>query len=168
MTQHECPRCRATLATKNALTFHALQEEHCYPSSFDRIADKIASRIETLQGQVDFLLYAIPPTRGDNEFLAKWHAVIFQHTHYYDTATQAFHEKHGAELKTLSHHVKQASLERLKRFTQRADRDAYHFEDGASKSVHNCTLPSRQVDLRHMIEAEESKYLWASREAART
>ena len=163
MIQHECPRCHAMLNTKNALAFHALQDEHCYPTSFDAIADKILSRIESLQGQVDFLLIAIPSTRGDNEFLAKWHAVIFQHTHYYDAAQQAFHEKQGAELRTLAHHIKQASLERLKRFTQSNDRHAWHMSNGSAKYAHACVLPSRQVDLRHMIEAEESRFIWARR-----
>ena len=159
----QCPKCRAWLHTENALAFHAIQVERCFPSSFDSIADKVHSRIETLQGQVEFLLRLQPETRGSDDWLEKWHQVIFQRTHYYDYATKQFIEKHGVKAENVKFKVKQASLGRLRRFTQRSDRTLYHDGNGNVTIAHECLLPSAQMSLIRSIEAEESRWAWYKR-----
>lgn len=168
MTSIQCPRCNSWLHSKNSLAFHAIQDERCFPSSFDSIADKVRSRIETLQGQVDFLLYLRPETRSSDDWLEKWHQVIWQKTHTYNYDTRLFSEKHGIKGENVKFKVKQASLGRLRRFTQREDLLLYH--DYLSQSdperiliPHECLRASRQVQLIRSIEAEESRLEWARR-----
>jgi hypothetical protein len=165
---HTCPRCNEILNSKNAIAWHAIQEERCYPSSFDRIADKVQSRIDSLQGQVDFLLYIKPETRSSDDWLEKWHQVFFQHTHYYDHATQAFIEKKGIPAQSVKFKVKQASLGRLRRYTQREDLVKYHAWTSRTNPErilipHECMRASRQIQLIRSIEAAESTREWARR-----
>ena len=56
--------------------------------------------------------------------------------------------------------VKQASLGRLRRFTQRSDRTMYHDGNGNVTIAHECLLPSSQMSLIRSIEAEESRWAW--------
>ena len=92
--------------------------------------------------------------------LTGWHQVFFQHTHYYDTQDQAFHEKQGVKLKEVKYRVKEGSLSRLRRFIQRADKTAYHNADGSFIGQHVCLLASRQVQLVRSIEQQESRRAW--------
>ena len=62
----QCPKCHAWLHTKNALAFHAIQAERCFPSSFDSIADKVQSRIETLQ-VVEVMVISMSETQKQNQ-----------------------------------------------------------------------------------------------------
>lgn len=162
MTIYICPRCHAELHSRNALEWHALQVEGCYPSTFDSVADTLRSRIDTLRGKVEFLLFTQPSTRGSDNFLAGWYSVIFAKTHYYDAASQSFVSKRSVPLSELRYQVKEGSLSRLRRFCQRYDRETYHDADGATIIPHLCILPSAQLQLRRGLEAEESRRLWVT------
>ena len=159
MTLHECPRCHRMLPSHQAASYHLIGAERCYTDG-EEIADRLHSRIDTLKGQVEFLLIRYPGTRGDDAMLTGWHQVFFQHTHYYDVATQAFHEKQGARLKDIKYKVKEGSLSRLRRFIQREDKLTYHNEDGSFRQQHLCLLASRQVQLVRAIEQDESRKQW--------
>lgn len=159
MTTHECPRCHQMLPSIQAVNYHLIGEERCYTDG-EEIAARLHSRIDTLKGQVEFLLIRYPGTRGDDAMLAGWHRVFFQHTHYYDQSDQSFHEKQGVRLKDVRFTVKEGSLSRLRRFIQRDDKRLCHNEDGSFIRQHECLLPSRQVQLVRSIEQDESRKQW--------
>lgn len=147
------------LSSMQAVRYHLIGEERCYTDG-TQIAERLKSRIDTLRGQVEFLLYRYPGSRGDDAMLTGWHQVFFQHTHYYDASTQAFHEKQGLALREVKFRVKEGSLSRLRRFIQRQDRLAYHNEDGSFRAQHECLLASKQVQLIREIESQESRKEW--------
>ncbi len=159
MTLYECPRCHKMLGSLQAVNYHLIGEESCYTDGVE-IAERIHSKIDTLKGQVEFILYRYPGSRGDDSMLAGWHQVFFQHTHYYYMHDQAFHEKQGIMLKDMKYRVKEGSLSRLRRFIQRTDKTTYHNEDGSFRVQHECLLPSRQVQLIRSIEQQESRKAW--------
>ncbi len=165
--QHECPRCHDSLNSQNAVNLHMLGEEGCYKDG-ERIADTIRERIDTLKGQVHYLLILKPSTAGDDNFLEGYFNVLIAHTHYYDPQLQAFREKQGIPLSKLKFKVKSGSLSRLRRYIQEEDRQLYHKREGNGysdewKAQHDCTLPSRQTELRKSIEADISRKEWARR-----
>ena len=158
--QQQCPRCKNFLNSRNAYDLHLLSIEGCYTSNTS-IVEKITERINTLRGQVHYLLCIQPGTRGDDTILEGWHKVYFQHTHYYEPATQGFHERKDIPISQLHMKVKGGSLSRLRRFVQMEDRELYHDEEGRPIMEHDCILPSGQVQLRRQIEAQLSRALWA-------
>ena len=178
MTTYDCPRCHAQLASRNAQRWHALQVEHCYPSTDDLIADRIRERISTLRGQIHLLLLKIPSTRGDDELLAHWYRTIVKRTEQYDYDIHAFRSIAITPEQAVKS-VKVESIGRLRRFIQRYDKECYHkwhWEDASQKAKvfedawtqeHDCVLASAQTTLRRDIEAQESRIAWvqASTEA---
>ena len=166
--QHECPRCHEMLNSHNAIELHMLGEEGCYKGG-EKIADKIRERISTLKGQVHYLLIQEPSTAGDDNYLEGFYNLLIAHTHYYDPKEKAFREKQGIPLAKLKYKVKAGSLSRLRRYIQEEDRELCHKKnpDGTYseewKIPHDCTLASRQVELRRSQEASASRKEWAMR-----
>jgi hypothetical protein len=150
-----------------------LQDEICYPDPINEsILDMVKGRITDKTGQVHFLLLKEPGTKGDNELLAGWYHVFFQHTHTYDPNTQSFIEKQGIKLSQMKYRVRQATLERIKRKLQEEDGLLYHkkMKDEKDRTVileewlypHTCLRASSQHQLQSRVEYEISRKGWAS------
>ena len=171
-----CPRgCKAEFASRNALAWHMLHDERCYPDPLNEsIASRIRERIGTLRGRIHFLLLKIPSTRGDDELLAHWYRVIISKQEVYDYETSSFHEN-PIKPRRVIESTKTESIGRLRRYIQEDDKKRYHkkhterdakgneitiYEDGWMFE-HDCVLASAQTQLRRSIEQSESRTGWA-------
>src|SRR5579872_4133356 len=160
--QQQCPKCKTFLNSKNAVSLHMLQDEGCYPSSQDSIADKLEHEISERFGQVEFLMHLIPGTRGSDTLLERWHRVIFQRNMVYDYDTGRFKEKENLTIEQSAHITKQDNLARPKRALIEADKKK-HNSDGSIYISHECILPSQQTLLLHDILYQEYKRFWGRR-----
>lgn len=166
--QIQCPKCNAFLKSKNALAFHMLQDEQCYPSSNDSIADRVKENLEKKEGQVHFLLLKEPSTRGSNMFLYGWYNVIFAKTHIYEAGQFKPTAKAAIKLAELNFQTRPDTLSRAKRNLQLEDKKLYHkkreYTNEKGKVVidylddwevkHECILTSSQTQLKHEIEEQ--------------
>lgn len=143
----------------------------------DEIRAWIHERAGTLKANVHYLLIKIPGTRGDDELLSSWYRVIFTKQEIYDYDIHAFRSAPITPSQIVKS-VKTESIGRLRRYLQEEDKQLYHRhheEWNAAKgkmdtiyetawlTEHACVLPSYQLQLRHSLEASESRVMYASK-----